>query len=374
MGYVVAGGLLVEDQAAAFAQLEQSRKDEAASQRAAQELARQLAEEGEEGKAGRASGRPAEPQCPASPQRPASPLAQPLQTCRRRSTGSSASGGKHAAQTPDPTRTGSAASAAPTTAGVGGSSSRALRAGARAHDECASRERGGGAGGGAIDCAVPVSLRYELHAASPLSRRRRREDEQDGGEGRGVRHAIDRLEDGKQDSQSQLSLQSQLSFPSIPHSSPVRGAGGSVERHKAGGGAGGVDLSCGSRSYPLPDRDRTQASQGAHVARGDPDDGGIARGGGGGGGGGMARVDAHEGGMAFDIPPELLGDLATHDTHALIQEQVLKKIKMGFVFNDTIEWVWAPGLSMRAPGLPMRLQRRPVLLVPCVRALFLILV
>jgi hypothetical protein len=88
----------------------------------------------------------------------------------------------------------------------------------------------------------------------------------------------------------------------------------------------------------------------------------------------MARVDAHEGGMAFDIPPELLGDLATHDTHALIQEQVLKKIKMGFVFNDTIEWVWAPGLSMRAPGLPMRLQRRPVLLVPCVRALFLILV
>jgi hypothetical protein len=83
----------------------------------------------------------------------------------------------------------------------------------------------------------------------------------------------------------------------MPHSSPGRGAAGSAERHKAGEGAGGVDGSCGSGVYPLPDEDRTQASQGAQMARGDAD----------------------EGGMAFVVPPELLGDL---DTHALIQEQV----------------------------------------------------
>ena len=103
-----------------------------------------------------------------------------------------------------------------------------------------------------------------LQAGSALSRLRRREDERDGGEGRGVRHGIDRSEEGKEDSQSQLS------FLAMPHSSP-------------------------------------QASQGAQMARGDADEGGMARG------------DHDEGGMAFDIPPELLGDL---DTHALIQEQV----------------------------------------------------
>ena len=214
---------MLDDQAQAFAQVEQKRKDEA--------LARQLASEGE-------------------PERPASPARRPRQSGRLAEP-------KGGAALPSP-------SAAASEAGQ----------------------------------ALP---------RAPASKSAVPQDARQGGgrgEGSGPRDGADSSEGGQQD------LESHVSPLSTPSSSPGRAAGGSADTHSAVRGAGGVDVG-----------DDGPSASGQHSASSNPDVA-LAHGAQGAKGEVDAEVGARAfgaGGLAFDIPPELLADV---DTQAFLHEQV----------------------------------------------------